>query len=118
MADSVGMADLRRENVSRVVTGFALQEYRMKQICMVETSSSWKETYYQETAADLTAGGTRNVKGVSRLANFPYGEVTWTEKSKRQIKHAIESVISWEDARTNESAHRENGKAGKGEGCL
>lgn len=102
MADSVGMADLRAENVTKVVTGFALSEYVFKQLCLVQTSNSWKETYYKETAADLTAGGTRNVKGVSRLANFPYGEVTWTEASSRLLKHGMEGVISWEDATTND----------------
>jgi len=102
MADSVGMADLRKENVSKIVTGFALQEYRMKQFCMVQTSNSWKETYFRETASDLTAGGTRNIRGVSRLSKFPYGEVTWTETSSRLQKHAFEGTISWEDANTNE----------------
>ena len=101
MADSVGMADLRAENVSKVVTGFALQEYVLKNLCTIKKSSAWTETYYEETAADLTAGGTRNVKGVARLAKFPYGEVTWTEQSSRLEKHAIEGVISWEDSATN-----------------
>ena len=102
MADSVGMADLRAENVSKVVTGFALQAYRIKELCLVQTSSAWKETYFKETAADLTASGTRNVEGVSRLANFPYAEVTWTEASSRLKKFAVEGVISWEDATTND----------------
>ena len=53
---TTGMADLRAENVSRIVTGFALQEYRFKQLCMVQSSNSWKETYFKETAADLTGG--------------------------------------------------------------
>lgn len=102
MADSVGMADLRAENVSKIVTGFALQEYRMKSLCLIQKSNSWKETYQKETKTELTAGGTRSVEGVSRLANFPYGEVTWTEASSRLKKHAMEGVISWEDAVTNE----------------
>ena len=104
MADSTGEQDLRAENFSRVVKGFALQEYKMKQLCMIESSSAWTETYYKETAADLvgqdtTASGT--VEGVPRLANFPYGEVTWTKTSGRNVKHAIEGVLSWEDIRTN-----------------
>jgi len=101
MADSTGMADLRAENISRVVKGFALQEYVMKQLCMIENSNAWTETYYKETAADLTAGGNLNVKGVPRLAAFPYGEVTWTKTSGRNLKHAMEGVISWEDEKTN-----------------
>jgi len=97
------MADLRAENFSRIVKGFALQEYKMKQLCMIESSSAWTETYYKETAADLTGadsvGGT--VKGVPRLANFPYGEVTWTKVSGINVKHAMEGVLSWEDVKMN-----------------
>jgi len=103
MADSTGEADLRKENFSRIVKGFALQEYKMKQLCMIESSNAWTETYYKETAADLvgkdTVGGT--VKGVPRLANFPYGEVNWTKTSGINVKHAMEGVLSWEDVATN-----------------
>lgn len=102
MADSVGMVDIRGENVSKVVTGFALPEYVFKQLCMVQISNKWKETYYKETAADLTGGTGSAVEGVPRLANFPYGEVTWTEAASRHKKHGMEAVISWEDAKTND----------------
>lgn len=68
---------------------------------MVESSSAWTETYYKETAADLTGGATSAIKGVPRLANFPYGEVSWTKTSGVNIKHAFEGVISWEDQKTN-----------------
>tara|TARA_R100001530_G_scaffold41579_1_gene31790 strand:- start:3386 stop:4234 length:849 start_codon:yes stop_codon:yes gene_type:complete len=101
MADSTGMADLRAENVSKVVTGFALQEYVLKQLCMIQNSNAWTETYYKESAADLTGGTGSGVSGVPRLAQFPYGEVTWTKTSGRNVKHAMEGVISWEDAKTN-----------------
>ncbi|MAG40260.1 hypothetical protein CMI41_04815 [Candidatus Pacearchaeota archaeon] len=101
MADAVEEQDLRAEAVSRIVTGFALQEYKMKQLCMIQSSNAWTETYYTETAADLTAGGEIAVKGVPRLANFPYGEVTWSKTSGRNIKHAMEGIISWEDVKTN-----------------
>ena len=103
MADSTGMADLRAENVSKIVTGFALQEYRFKSLCMQKKSNSWKESYHVETAADLTASGTgSSVRGTPRLAKFKYGEVSWTESSARLEKFAMEGVISWEDAVTNE----------------
>ena len=101
MADTTGQADLRAESVSRVVTGFALQEYVLKQLCMVQNSNAWTETYYKETAADLTGGAGSAVAGVARLANFPYGEVSWTKVQGRNVKHAMEGVISWEDAKTN-----------------
>ena len=101
MADTTGEADLRTENVSRIVKGFALQEYKMKQVCMIESSNAWTETYYKETAADLTGGTGSGVEGVPRLANFPYGEVSWTKTSARNVKHAMEGIISWEDSLTN-----------------
>ena len=101
MADTTGEQDLRAENFSRIVTGFALQEYKMKQLCMIQSSSAWTETYYKETAADLTGGTGSAVKGVPRLANFPYGEVIWTKVSGRNIKHGMEGVLSWEDVKTN-----------------
>jgi len=101
MADSTGQQDLRAEHVSRIVTGFALQEYKMKQLCMIQSSNAWTETYYKETAADLTGGTGSAVEGVPRLANFPYGEVTWTKTSGRNVKHGMEGVLSWEDVKTN-----------------
>lgn len=100
--ESTGQISLRAENISKIVIGFALQEYRFKQLLTENNSSAWKETYFQETAADLTAGASRNVKGISRLANFPYGEVTWQEKSSNMLKFGMEGVISWEDAKTND----------------
>lgn len=101
MADSTGMADLRAENFSKIVKGFALQEYKMKQLCMIESSKAWTETYYKETAADLEGGSGSDIEGVPRLASFPYGEVTWTKTSGRNVKHGMEGVLSWEDIKTN-----------------
>jgi len=101
MADSTGMADLRAEHVSKLVTGFALEEYKMKQLCMIQSSSAWTETYYKETAADLTGHATSAVEGVPRLAAFPYGEVTWTKVQGRNVKHGMEGVLAWEDVKTN-----------------
>ena len=66
MADTTGEFDLRAENFSKIVKGFALQEYKMKQLCMVENSSAWTETYYKETAADLSARGTPRKTPFSR----------------------------------------------------
>lgn len=103
MADSTGMADIRGLNISKAVDGFALSEYVFKQLCIESTSTSWQERYFQETAADLTASGEgASIEGVPRLANFPYGEVTWTQQNSYMKKHAFEGVISWEDASTND----------------
>lgn len=102
MPDSVQMQNIRAEHVSRIVTGFALQSYVLKEVTMIKKSSSWKETYFQETAADLTGGTGSAVKGIPRLAKFPYGEVKWQEISNRHQKYGMEGVISWEDIATNE----------------
>lgn len=101
LANTTGQADLREEHISKIVTGFALQEYRMKEVVMVQPSSAWQESYYQESKTELTGGTGSAVEGVPRLANFPYGEVTWTKKEGYMKKHAMEGVISWEDATTN-----------------
>ena len=41
VAVSQGQIDLRAENTSRAVKGFALQQYRLKQVLLIESSSSW-----------------------------------------------------------------------------
>src|SRR3990167_5758544 len=101
MADTTGQADLRAENVERVVKGFALMQYKLKQLVMVSPSAAWQESYYRETAADLTGGAGSAVKGIPRLANFPYGEVSWTKASSYILKHGMEGVISFEDEIAN-----------------
>jgi hypothetical protein len=102
---TTGQVTLRAENIERIVKGFALAEYTMKDLVMVQSSNSWQETYYQETAADLTklrANSTNStIKGIPRLAGFPVGEVNWTKKSSFHLKHGLEGVIGWEDAMTN-----------------
>lgn len=97
-----GNYELRKENIDRMVKGFALQEYKMKQLVSIETSGAWKETYWQEDAADLTANGTRSTKGISRGAAYPTGEVNWTEKSKRIIKFGFEGELFEEDIRASD----------------
>src|SRR3990167_704632 len=101
MPDTTGQADLRAEHINKVVTGFALQEYKMKQLVMISPSGAWQESYYRETAADLTGGAGSAVKGIPRLANFPYGEVSWTKASSYILKHGMEGVISFEDEIAN-----------------
>lgn len=99
---SVGAIHLRAEHVDKVVKGFALQSYTLKQVCMIESSSSWKETYKVETAADLTGGTGSAVKGIPRGSKFPYGEVKWTDATKRHEKYGMEGKIDWEDTVTSE----------------
>ena len=101
MTETQGQQTLRAENVQRAVNGFALQAYKFKQVCLIQKSNSWKETYFEEGSTELTASGTRNIKGISRGANFPYVEPNWTEKSVRHQKYGAEGVVYWEDMLTN-----------------
>jgi len=101
MADVIGEQDIRGENIDRAVKGFALQEYKLKRVCLIQSSSKWTETYYKETATELSGAASRNIKGVARLAAFPYVEPSWTKVSTRLIKHAAEGVISMEDKMTD-----------------
>src|SRR3990167_10063027 len=97
MAESTGSYDLRKEFISPVVTGFALQEYVMKQLVATTSTDANKETYWEETAADLTGHSVGSTfKGVPRLAKFPYAEVSWTKRSKVNLKHAAEAQLSFE----------------------
>lgn len=99
--NTTGQSDLRAERISKIVTGFALQKYKFKQLCMIESSSSWQETYFQESKTELTGSTGSSIKGVPRGAQFPNAEVIWTRKTKRQEKYALEGVIYWEDETTN-----------------
>jgi len=100
-ADSVGEQDLRAEHFEAMVKGFALQEFKMKRLVMVQSSNAWIETYYRETATELTGGLGSGVRGVPRLANFPYGQVTWTKVQAYIEKYGMEGIVSYEDAITN-----------------
>jgi len=100
MADTTGQADLRSENIERAVKGFALQNYKFKQLCMINSSGAWSESYYRETAADPTNVGNTNLK-IPRLAKFPYLEPSWTKVTGYNEKYGGEGIISYEDGITN-----------------
>ena len=97
MASGLEQSELRAEDFDRIVKGFALQEMTMKELLMENTSSAWIESYFRETGADLTGGTGSAVKGVPRLADFPYGEKSWTKVSAYIEKYGMECVISMED---------------------
>ena len=104
MADTTGEADLRKEYVDGAVKAVALMEYKLKTLCSVDSSSAWTESYYRETNTDLEGGGVASpttVKGIPRLAPFPYGEVSWTKVSAIIEKYGMEGMISYEDSRLN-----------------
>ena len=104
MADTIGMADIRGENISKAVKGFALKEFKMKQVLLQQTSSKWTETYYRETAAELTAtdsGTGIAIKGTPRGAAFPHVDPSWTKVQGRHIKFAAEGLVFLEDKLTD-----------------
>jgi len=105
MPESSGDKNLRAENISKVVTGFALKEYKMKQLCLIQSSNAWTETYYTETAADIRGhkydGTNYLTKGIPRMATFPEGKVVWEKVKGRNVKHGLQQSISWEDAKTD-----------------
>lgn len=91
-----GEAALRAENVEKFVRGFALQQFRMKQVFMTPSSKSWTETYYRETATELTAG-----TDVARMAAFPTAFVEYEKISNRIRKFGLETEVSVEDELMN-----------------
>tara|TARA_Y100000310_G_scaffold317420_2_gene370292 strand:- start:40 stop:900 length:861 start_codon:yes stop_codon:yes gene_type:complete len=102
MADTIGQADIRGENISRALKGFALQKFRMKEVFLQINSSAWTETYYRETATELTPGGeTFAIQGVGRGSAFPFVEPSWTKVQGRHIKYAAEGIVWLEDKLTN-----------------
>ena len=100
-AYSVGQYTLREESVSKAIDILAKQKYVLKEICMIQKSNAWADTYFQETAAHLTGGQGSAVKGIPRLAAFPYGEQTWTRVTKYMMKHGMDGMVSYEDWRTD-----------------
>jgi len=101
MVDTVGQVNLRKENVSSLVKGFAQAAYKLKQLCMIDSSSAWIESYFREGSSELIGGTGSTVRGIPRLAAFPYGEVNWTKVSSYIEKYGMEGVVSWEDENTN-----------------
>jgi len=104
MADTTGEQDLRKEYIDGAVKAVALMEYKLKNLCTVDSSSAWTETYYRETNSELTGGGVASpttVKGIPRMAPFPYGEASWTKVSALIEKYGMEGMISYEDAKLN-----------------
>lgn len=102
MADEAGQQDIWGTRFSEIVTGFAYEEFKIKQVVKVTSSSDWSEKFYRETSAELTGGVGSGVEGVPRLANFPHGNPSWTLVTATQKKFGMESSISWEDVATNQ----------------
>jgi len=102
MADQVGQVDIRGENISSIVTVFAQKKFKLRPLLKSLTSNKLTETYFKEDPTILTASGTRNVKGIGRLSEFPSVQRSWTKVSSDHIKYGAESLISMEDLRLNQ----------------
>lgn len=94
-----GAANLRGENISKVVTVLGKKKFRLHPLLKQIKSNSMTETYFEEDATILTASGTRNVKGVGKFSEFPTVNRAWTKTSSDHVKYAAESQISMEDLR-------------------
>lgn len=100
MVDTTGQSNLRAEYVDKSVKAVALMEYKLRNLCTIDSSSAYTETYFRETNTDLTGGGVASptrVKGVPRLSPLPYGEVSYTKVSGINEKYAMEGMIAYED---------------------
>lgn len=98
----MGQVDIRGENISRAVKGFALKEFKLMQVLLSQPSSKWTETYYRETAAELTATGEGvGIQGVARGAAFPHVDPSWTKVQGQHIKFAAEGTVFMEDNLTD-----------------
>lgn len=96
-ADTWREADLRKEFIDGAVKAVNKEMHRLKTLCVVDSSDAWTESYYRETNADTTNGGTgSNIKGIPQMAPFPFVEVTETKVSSVVLKFGDESIISLE----------------------
>lgn len=90
---------MRKEVIEANLKGFALKSYVLKKLlAVVGANGGWKHTYYSEDPTELAAKGTRNIKGIARLADFPVAEVKFEEKTSIMEKYGLKAFVSWEDA--------------------
>jgi len=101
MADTVGESDLRGENISKVVKVYMQKKFKIMPLLKQVKSSKWTETYFVEDRTILTAGGTRNIKEIGRLSEFPSVERSWTKTSAEHYKYGSEGMIPYEDVITD-----------------
>ena len=97
MADTWREADLRKEYIDGAVKAVAKDMAKLKTLCTIDSSDAWTESYYRETNADSTDGGTgSSIGGIPQMAPFPFVQVTETKVSSVVLKYGDETVISLE----------------------
>ena len=96
-ADTEREADLRKEFIDSAVKAVVKIEEKWRAMCAIDKSDAYTESYFKETNADSTDGGTyHSIKGVPEFAAFPYVDVTETKTSAVIEKYAATSLISLE----------------------
>ena len=101
MADTVGQTDIRGENISKVIKVFEKKLFKLKPLLLNIKSNNWTESYYKEDPTILTASGTRTIKEIARLSQFPTLEASWTLVQGQHLKYGGDGIISMEDILTN-----------------
>lgn len=90
---------LRKEIVEANLKGFALKAYVLKKLLsVVGANGAWKSSYFSEDPTEITAKGTRNIRGIARLADLPVAEVKFEERETIIEKYGLKGFVSWEDA--------------------
>lgn len=102
MVTETGQVALRAEAIDAAIRDLAQQEFVMKQVVTVSSSSAWRESYWRETAGELAAAGVQAIRGVPRLTNFPELTPSWTRVSAYNEKYGGTITIAWEDIVTDE----------------
>ena len=101
-----GDLTLRAEYVDSIVKNFALKDFKMLGICNIQATKASKNTYFEETDADLVKTATTGITGtslgeVARGAAFPNVTPSFTEINEYLSKHAASATILWEDTITD-----------------
>lgn len=99
MADIPGDQDLRAEEIDAVVKNYALEQFTGRQICSIVSTSSEKNTYYQETDSDITQMTTTGISDTgftnSQGAIFEHVNHSWTETAERVKIHGATHTMDW-----------------------
>ena len=95
--DEHGEIDVRKQIIDPTLKGFAKRLYKLKPLLNIVTTGAWTNYFWRADPDTLTAGTTRNVKGIPRGAAFPQASTSF-EKIRTDIeKYGLEDSIPWED---------------------
>lgn len=96
-----GEADLRAEDIDKIVKNYALEQFTGLQICSIVKTTSETNTYYAETDSDIVKTITDGITDTSfgqrpEGAVFPHVNHSWTEVNERVKMHGDTHVMSWQ----------------------